>query len=454
MPAAINAARVRCRLRSRNESGRPSGLAAGPGFVAMSQIVRQLTLSGTHCILAVTADLAKRALVLRRAVIAGYGIAGASITFWLVRAGWEVTVVERAAAVRSSGGPVDVRGDAVAALRAMGCYEELRALSTGATDVEFVDRAGRRIGGFAIEPSRSNGDFEIARQDLAEGLARAAGGARILWGDSIVDARQDGDGVDATLASGVLIRSDVLIAADGLHSDVRRLVVAPEDAAVAPLGMWIATLRYPAAGIDPHTVRVYNEPGRLAAVHPAGGHPGAALMLRAPAPQGRDLRDLDNQKAFLAGEFAGSGWHVPDILAHVARADDLYFDAVIRVRVRRWWSGRVVLLGDAASSVTIFGDGSSMAIVGAWELAKALERHAEVAAAFVAYERAQRKHVVPRQRLVQLAAHFLVPASAAGLSARNAVLRAGGWFSGRGAGQAALDGNPAESTTTPGRRAR
>ena len=48
-----------------------------------------------------------------------------------------------------------------------------------------------------------------------------------------------------------------------------------------------------------------------------------------------------------------------------SRADDLYFDAVIRARVRRWWSGRIVLLGDAASSVTIFGDGSSMAIVGA-----------------------------------------------------------------------------------------
>jgi 2-polyprenyl-6-methoxyphenol hydroxylase-like FAD-dependent oxidoreductase len=391
----------------------------------------------------------------RRALISGYGIAGASIAFWLVRAGWEVTVVERAPAVRSSGGPVDVRGDAVAALRAMGCYEELRAFSTGATDVEFVDRAGRRVGGFAIEPSRANGDFEIARHDLAQGLARATAGAQIVRGDSIVEVRQDLAGVDATLASGAQIRSDVLVAADGLHSAVRRLVMGPEDGTIAPLGMWIATLPFPAAGIDPFTVRVYNEPGRLAAVHPAGGHPGAALMLRAAAPEGRHLRGLDDQKAFLASEFAGSGWQVPDILTHVARADDLYFDAVIGVRIRRWWQGRVVLLGDAASSVTIFGDGSSMAIVGAWELAKALERHAEVQAAFEAYERAQRRHVAPRQRGVQLAAHFLVPASAAGLTARNAVLRVGGWFSRRAArGHAAFDGNQAESTTTTGRKAR
>jgi 2-polyprenyl-6-methoxyphenol hydroxylase-like FAD-dependent oxidoreductase len=84
----------------------------------------------------------------------------------------------------------------------------------------------------------------------------------------------------------------------------------------------------------------------------------------------------------------------------------------------------VVLLGDAASSVTIFGDGSSMAIAGAWELARALEGHADVADAFDAYERAQRRRVEPRQRRVQLAAHFLVPASRPGLTARNAFLRA------------------------------
>lgn len=360
----------------------------------------------------------------RRALISGYGIAGASIAYWLVRAGWEVTVVEPAAAVRSSGAPVDVRGDAVAALRAMGCYEELRALSTGATDVEFVNRAGRRVGGFALEPSSGTGDFEIWRHDLAEGLARAAAGAQILWADSIVEARQACDGVDAVLASGARLRSDVLIAADGLHSAMRRLVMDREDSVVTPLGMWIATLPCPVAAADDLTVRVYNEPGSMAAVRTAGGRSGAALMLRDRPREHWDIRDPADQKAFLASAFAGAGWLVPSILEYLERTDDLYFDAVSRVRVSRWWSNRVVLLGDAASSVTIFGDGSSMAIAGAWELAKALERHADVADAFDAYERAQRRRVEPRQRRVQLAAHFLVPASRPGLTARNAFLRA------------------------------
>jgi 2-polyprenyl-6-methoxyphenol hydroxylase-like FAD-dependent oxidoreductase len=359
----------------------------------------------------------------RRALISGYGIAGASIAHWLVRAGWEVTVVERAAAVRSSGSPVDVRGDAVLALRAMGCYEEIHALSTGATDVEFVDPAGRRVGGFASEPSSASGDFEIARHNLAQGLARTACDVQVVWGDSIVEVRQDGGGVDSLLASGARLRSDVLIAADGLHSTVRALVVAREDSLVTPLGMWIATLHCPLPVGDHHTVRVYNEPGRMVAVHPFGGDPGAALMLWDTPRQRWHMQDPNDPKAFLAGAFAGAGWLMPSILEYVAGADDVYFDAVSRVRVARWWVGRVVLLGDAASSVTVFGDGSSMAIAGAWELAKALARHADIADAFAAYERAQRGRVEARQRQVQLGAHFLVPASRPGLTARNAFLR-------------------------------
>lgn len=359
----------------------------------------------------------------RHALVSGYGIAGASIAYWLTRAGWDVTVVERAGDVRSSGAPVDVRGDAVAAVRAMGMYDELRARSTGVTEVEFVGRGGRRIGGFPMQPSDSEGGFEISRRDLAESLAAAVSGARIRWGDEIVRIRQDPAGVEATLASGDEIRSDIVVAADGLHSAVRGLVVAPEASLVSQLGLWIATLPYPAAAEHPTTVRVYNEPGRNAALHPAGGNPGVALMCRSvPAPDW-DMRDGARQKAFIERAFAGSGWMVPSILEHLATADLLYFDQVSRVRVPRWSEGRVVLLGDAGSSVTIFGDGSSIAIAGAWELAQALGRHQDPIDAFAAYEHAQRARVEPRQRQVQVSSHFLVPASRPGLLARNALLR-------------------------------
>src|SRR5262249_59683964 len=96
-------------------------------------IIAQLTPVGIECILAFNAKIARRTMRMRRALISGNGIAGASIAYWLVRAGWEGTIVERAAALRSSG-PVDVRGDPVGAPRAMGFHGEPPSPSTRATD--------------------------------------------------------------------------------------------------------------------------------------------------------------------------------------------------------------------------------------------------------------------------------------------------------------------------------
>lgn len=63
---------------------------------------------------------------------------------------------------------------------------------------------------------------------------------------------------------------------------------------------------------------------------------------------------------------------MPELLTRALRVDDLYFDAVSTVALPTWSTGRVVLVGDAAASVSLFGDGSSLAIAGARTLATAL----------------------------------------------------------------------------------
>ena len=87
--------------------------------------------------------------------------------------------------------------------------------------------------------------------------------------------------------------------------------------------------------------------------------------------------------------YAGSGWRVPDILQRFQESDDVYFDAVSRVGLDAWSRGRCVLVGDAASCVSLFGEGSSMAIIGAATLAAALNSHPDDVGAFRGYERAR-----------------------------------------------------------------
>jgi hypothetical protein len=56
--------------------------------------------------------------------------------------------------------------------------------------------------------------------------------------------------------------------------------------------------------------------------------------------------------------YAGAGWRIPQLLDRVRDAEDLYFDAVSKVELPTCSHDRVTLLGDAASCVSLLGDGS------------------------------------------------------------------------------------------------
>ncbi|MBN9182277.1 MAG: hypothetical protein J0I66_04600, partial [Microbacterium sp.] len=85
--------------------------------------------------------------------------------------------------------------------------------------------------------------------------------------------------------------------------------------------------------------------------------------------------------------------------------------------------GRGVLLGDAASSVTILGNGSSLALAGAQRLDAALRDGSDTRAALIRYERAHRPAVERNQKGAGFGAAFLVPRTRGGLWARNVAAR-------------------------------
>jgi 2-polyprenyl-6-methoxyphenol hydroxylase-like FAD-dependent oxidoreductase len=72
-------------------------------------------------------------------LIAGAGIAGTTTAYWLGRAGYNVTVVERCPQLRTAGQGIDMEGPAVEVVRKMGLEETIRAKTTGEKGVAFVD---------------------------------------------------------------------------------------------------------------------------------------------------------------------------------------------------------------------------------------------------------------------------------------------------------------------------
>ena len=361
-------------------------------------------------------------------LISGAGIAGSTLAYWLARHGFRPTVVELATGLRSSGNPVDVKGPAMEVAKQMGVMARLRAADSAVTHMSFVNAAGRRVGRInlqAFQMSAGDREPEVPRAELASILLEASRDhAEFLWDDTIVALSQDKDGVNVTFDRAEPRRFDLVIGADGLHSAVRRLTFGPESDFVHHMGIYVATLPIEGPVDNDREVILYNTPGRVVSIHPSRGHAVAAFIFRSPAVPNFDHRDTEQHKRLVTTTFTDGSWRIPELLERVQAANDIYFDSVSQVRLPQWSDGRITVLGDAASCMSLFGDGSTLAIAGAHTLAEELgANHTDPTTAFRRYETRHRTLVDPKQRGFASAAALIVPATRPGIAARNMATR-------------------------------
>ncbi|MET8862114.1 FAD-dependent monooxygenase [Nonomuraea sp. NPDC004580] len=346
-------------------------------------------------------------------LISGASIAGPALAHWLIRYGFAVTVVERAPSLRLGGQAVDFKGVTHrTVLSRMGVLDDVRRLRTGGSDQEIVDAAGRRL---AVIPGEfTGGDVEITRGDLSRLLyERTALACEYVFGDSITSLTETRDGVHVTFERAAPRTFDLVVGADGIHSNVRRLAFGREEEFVRFLGHYYALVE---TGLDfGEPAKMYNEPGRMVAV---GGTKAPAFFVFASEPLEYDRYDVEQQKKLLDRAYAGMGWRVPEVMDAVRDAREVYFDSLSQVRIDRYSQGRVVLLGDAAYGNTLGGFGTGLAVVGAYVLAGELAAAGgDHRAAFAEYERRFR----PYAKIAKNgnAGPFLAPGSPAKMRLRN-----------------------------------
>ncbi|MCD0443949.1 FAD-dependent monooxygenase [Glycomyces sp. A-F 0318] len=364
----------------------------------------------------------------RNVLISGAGIAGPALAHWLQRHGIRATLVEKAPEARTGGYAVDLRGAAVDVAERMGLLDRVRAAATGITRASVVDARGRTRAGFPTGLAAGEGrSLEILRGDLVGLLHDAADAAEYRYGDAVAALDQSsGDAVLASFQGAEAEPYDLVVGADGLHSNVRALAFGPERPYRRFLGGYVSI-----ATVGDHLglsgeVRLFNTPGRLVGLYRTPRAEGAKALLlhRTPHETDVDRRTPAEQREHLRAVFAGAGWETDRILSMMEDSPDFYFDSVTQIAMDGWSRGRVVLLGDAAHCPSpMSGQGTSLALVGAYVLAQELARRTDAATALAAYERRMRPYAAANQAIADDGLAFLAPRTGFGIGARNALLR-------------------------------
>ncbi|TDC43677.1 NAD(P)/FAD-dependent oxidoreductase [Micromonospora sp. KC213] len=373
---------------------------------------------------------------MRTAVVVGAGLGGLAVAGALARSGWQVTLLERSGRVRPEPTAVVLWPNGVRALQALGLGAGLDAIATAVPD----GGVRRPDGHWLVQPRPTPADrmpVVVHREDLHDALIAGLGDRAELRTGVAVDTVQVRPGQrPAVGAGGHLVEADLVVAADGVDSAVRRrlapeaTVVSSGSASWRAVIPWYRAPRFPAdqplggevlgAGYR-FVAASLGERGSSGASR-RGGVYWVATAAGAPRPE-----PPETQLALLRRWYAG--WPAPvGALLEATEPDDLVQQEVRELRpLPRAYGfpvgpGGVVLLGDAAHAMPPhLGQGACLAFEDAATLASLL-RESTLPDALQAYDRLRRPRAATVVRQTRRMSAVLQARGRLALRARDAAL--------------------------------
>lgn len=353
-----------------------------------------------------------------RILISGGGIGGLAAALALARIGAEVTVFEKRTDPREEGAGIQIGPNGTRILLQLGVAERLKPNIASPQSLCVHDGpSGERLTELPLGnwlEERFHAPYWVAhRADLHASLLDTAAADPLITirrGVEIETARTYADEILAVSGGETVGAGDVLVAADGLHSTIRRTLFGARPPRYS--GKSAARTVIPAEaipqGIVTRSVGIWLAPQGHVVHYPVrGGDELAVVVIRKETGSATDWATAVEPAwvAAAVSEFAGPVRNL------VAASQTWRKWALAELApLPTWVRGRTVLLGDAAHPVLPFlAQGAVLALEDATTLARCLsdaERASsdmlgavELAAALAAYETARR----PRSARVQAA---------------------------------------------------
>ncbi len=359
----------------------------------------------------------------KRVLISGAGIAGPVAAWWFGQHGFRPTIVEKSQELRTGGHPVDLWGSAVTIVERMGVLPQLKAARTR-NDRGVMHARGRKP--LAMDLSRISMDLadrhvEIMRGELVSILyERTKADTSYLFGDSISALQERDGGVYVRFEKGAAADFDLVVGADGQHSNIRRLAFGKEERFSRYIGGYICGFTIPNILAIHGGIHRYVAPNKTVAVFPIrqSDELGVGFLFRRPEPIDLHYDDIKGQERLLLETFGGEGWAVPRLLQSLGKARNFYFDSFSQIVMESFTSGRVALVGDAGyCPAPAVGGGTSLAVVGAHALARSLaDAEGDHRLAMRNYELDMRDIVMKSREIGPALVKVLIPSTEAAIS--------------------------------------
>ncbi|MGW5780907.1 FAD-dependent monooxygenase [Streptomyces sp. NPDC003863] len=358
------------------------------------------------------------------AVVVGGGIGGLAAAIGLRRAGWEVTVLERAAALGDAGAGISLHANGIRALDALGAGAAVRAAArpqyTGGTRVPGGGRLAR-MDGAALERALGTPIVGIPRATLHRLLRATLPAGCLVVGAEVTSLDVAApDRVGVVTGAGVR-EADLVVAADGVNSTLRTLFFPGHPGPAYSGSTVLRAITDAPVPLATDFELTWGRGAEFGHIAFADGRAEWHAVLNSPA----DVRHPD-PLGVLRRRFRD--WHepIPALLAATRPEAVLHHDIhELATPLPTFVAGRVALLGDAAHAMTPnLGQGACQALEDAVSLAAALATAPGLDTALARYdaERRPRSQSVARAarragRMGQQLSHPLA------VSVRNAALR-------------------------------
>lgn len=337
----------------------------------------------------------------KKILICGAGIAGPSCAFWLSRYGYSVVIAEKARTLRDGGQNVDIKGAGQQVIKMMDLAEKIEAKNTLEQGQKYLDATGKVIavfpkGGFGTLTS----DFEILRGDFSQILFEATRDAcEYRFGTYITCLQENDRSISVTFNDGTVEDFELVICAEGIGSSTREMVLA-QQTRFRYLGAYMSFFKIPRRPEDDNWARTVNGVrGTFITLRPGNDQETTVLITFLRRDHGIPAEDAAARRELLLDALRGRGTVADRISSELSGVRDFYFGPMSQVQASDWSKGRFVMLGDAAYCPTPFtGEGTALALVGAYVLAGEIKRSASYAQAFDAYQKLVRPYVETSQK--------------------------------------------------------